>query len=95
MQESLTNVIKHAQASKVRVSVASIEGEVRIEVQDDGLGFDPAVRSDGFGLAGMRERVYLAGGTVELQSGENGTLVRARLPLQAENAASEVGAAAS
>ncbi len=95
VQESLTNVIKHAQASKVRVSVASIEGEVRIEVQDDGLGFDPAVRSDGFGLAGMRERVYLAGGTVELQSGENGTLVRARLPLQAENAASEVGAAAS
>ena len=95
VQESLTNVIKHAKASKVRVSVALIEGEVRIEVQDDGLGFDPAVRSEGFGLAGMRERVYLAGGTVELQSGENGTLVRARLPRQAEDAASEVGAAAS
>ena len=95
VQESLTNVIKHAQASKVRVSVASIEGEVRIEVQDDGLGFDPAVRSEGFGLAGMRERVYLAGGTVELQSGENGTLVRARLPRQAEDASSTVGAAAS
>jgi signal transduction histidine kinase len=95
VQESLTNVIKHAQASKVRVSLASIEGEVRIEVQDDGLGFDPGVRSEGFGLAGMRERVYLAGGTVELQSGENGTLVRARLPLRAEDAASEVGAAAS
>ena len=95
VQEALTNVIKHAQASTVRVSVAAIEGEVRIEVQDDGLGFDPAIRSEGFGLAGMRERVYLAGGTVELQSGENGTLVRARLPLQAENAASEVGAAAS
>ena len=43
----------------------------------------------------MRERVYLAGGTVELQSGENGTLVRARLPLQAEDASSTVGAAAS
>ncbi|MFZ0381687.1 MAG: GAF domain-containing sensor histidine kinase [Solirubrobacteraceae bacterium] len=95
VQESLTNVIKHAQASKVRVSVAAIEGEVRIEVQDDGLGFDPAVRSEGFGLAGIRERVFLAGGTVELQSGENGTLVRARLPRHAEDAASEVGAAAS
>jgi two-component system, NarL family, sensor histidine kinase DevS len=95
VQESLTNVIKHAQASKVRVSVASIGDEVRIEVQDDGLGFDPSVRSDGFGLAGMRERVYLAGGTVELRSGENGTLVQARLPLRAENTASEVGAAAS
>jgi signal transduction histidine kinase len=95
VQESLTNVIKHAQASKVRVSVASIGDEVRIEVQDDGLGFDPSVRSDGFGLAGMRERVYLAGGTVELRSGENGTLVQARLPLRADNTASEVGAAAS
>ena len=77
------------------MSVAFIEGEVRIEVQDDGLGFDPAVRSEVFGLAGMRERVYLAGGTVELQSGKNGTLVRARLPLQAEDAAPKVGAAAS
>ncbi len=95
VQESLTNVIKHAQASMVRVSVAAIEGEVRIEVQDDGLGFDPAVRSEGFGLAGIRERVFLAGGTVELQSGENGTLVRARLPRQAKDAASEVGTAAS
>jgi signal transduction histidine kinase len=95
VQESLTNVIKHAQASKVRVSVASIGGEVRIEVRDDGVGFDPSVRSDGFGLAGMRERVYLAGGTVELRSDENGTLVHARLPLRAENTASKVGAAAS
>ena len=95
VQESLTNVIKHARASTVRVSVAAIEGEVRIEVQDDGLGFDPGERTEGFGLAGMRERVYLAGGTVELQSGENGTLVRARLPRQAEDAASAVGAAAS
>jgi signal transduction histidine kinase len=95
VQESLTNVIKHAQASKVRVSVAAMEGEVRIEVQDDGLGFDPGERTEGFGLAGMRERVYLAGGTVELQSGENGTLVLARLPRLAEDAASSVGAAAS
>jgi signal transduction histidine kinase len=51
-----------------------------IEVQDDGAGFDPATGSQGFGLAGMRERVGLAGGTLELESGKGGTLVRARLP---------------
>jgi signal transduction histidine kinase len=55
-------------------------GEVRIEVQDTGVGFDPGEAMGGFGLAGMRERVYLAGGTVELESGDAGTLVRARLP---------------
>jgi signal transduction histidine kinase len=52
-----------------------------VEVQDDGQGFDPEARVSGFGLAGMRERVYLAGGTVELSSGSQGTLVRVRLPV--------------
>jgi signal transduction histidine kinase len=53
---------------------------VLIEVQDDGVGFDTEAETAGFGLVGMRERVYLAGGTLELQSGEGGTVVRARLP---------------
>jgi len=87
IQESLTNVIKHAQASRVRVSVSAIDGEVRIEVHDNGVGFDPGERTQGFGLAGMRERVYLAGGAIDLESGENGTLVRAKLPQRTEHAA--------
>jgi signal transduction histidine kinase len=62
------------------VSLASIDGEVRIEVQDNGVGFDPGERTDGFGLAGMRERVYLADGSIELASGQSGTLLRVRLP---------------
>ncbi|HTU86349.1 MAG TPA: GAF domain-containing sensor histidine kinase [Solirubrobacteraceae bacterium] len=97
VQESLTNVVKHARAGHVRVSVAAIDGEVRIEVQDDGVGFDPAKRNAGFGLAGMRERVYLAGGTVELESSDGGTLVRARLPQRVEDAptAAATGRAAS
>lgn len=90
VQESLTNVVKHARASCVRVAVEAVDGEVRVEVQDDGVGFDLRERTDGFGLAGMRERVYLAGGSVELESGETGTLIRARLPLQVEAAASVV-----
>lgn len=80
VQESLTNIVKHASATRVRVSLTATDGEVRIEVQDNGVGFDPGEGTAGFGLAGMRERVYLAGGTLELESGETGTLVRARLP---------------
>jgi len=56
------------------------EGELLVEIQDDGVGFDFATVSHGFGLDGMRERVGLAGGTLELESGRGGTLVRARLP---------------
>ena len=60
-----------------------------IEVQDDGIGFDPDVRTDGFGLAGMRERVYLAGGTLELESTHPGTLVRASLPIASRGQAGQ------
>ncbi len=80
VQEALTNVAKHAHANRVRVAVADSEGELLIEVQDDGAGFDPDVVSDGFGLTGIRERVSLAGGSLSIDSGEQGTLLRARLP---------------
>jgi signal transduction histidine kinase len=80
VQEALTNVAKHARANRVRVAVRESEGELLIEVQDDGAGFDPDAGSHGFGLAGMQERVSLADGTLSIDSGEQGTLVRARLP---------------
>jgi two-component system, NarL family, sensor histidine kinase DevS len=81
VQEALTNVVKHARANTVHVLVQVAQVGVTVEVQDDGLGFDTRRKSDGFGLAGIRERVYLAGGTLELESGEGGTLVRAQLPV--------------
>ncbi|MGD1058305.1 MAG: GAF domain-containing sensor histidine kinase [Solirubrobacteraceae bacterium] len=80
VQEALTNVAKHARANRVRVAVTESDGELLIEVQDDGSGFDADLSSDGFGLAGMRERVGLAGGTLSIDSGEQGTLLRACLP---------------
>jgi signal transduction histidine kinase len=81
VQEALTNVVKHADASSARVTVGFDDGHVVVEVSDDGGGFDPEAATTGFGLAGMRERAYLAGGTLEVSSSRDGTLVRARLPV--------------
>jgi signal transduction histidine kinase len=81
VQEALNNVAKHAGAKHATVTVNRVGGRVEVEVRDDGIGFDPAVASGGFGLTGMRERAALVGGTVEVHSqpGE-GTGVRALLP---------------
>jgi signal transduction histidine kinase len=70
----------------VHVVVRGSGDGVLVEVQDDGGGFDTAADTAGFGLAGMRERVYLAGGRLEVTSGSGGTTVRAHLPV-AEGAA--------
>ncbi|MGD1050759.1 MAG: GAF domain-containing sensor histidine kinase [Solirubrobacteraceae bacterium] len=81
VQESLTNVVKHARAHSARVAVSATDSVVRIDVEDDGVGFSPEAHAAGFGLEGMRERVYLVGGTLDLKSGEHGTLVHVELPL--------------
>jgi signal transduction histidine kinase len=91
IQEALTNVAKHARADRVRVQVAVGETgeELSVEVHDDGAGFDPETTSSGFGLAGMQERVTLAGGTLSVESGERGTMVSARLPAHIERRATQ------
>jgi signal transduction histidine kinase len=83
VQESLTNVAKHAQASVVDMAVKCADDAVEICVVDDGVGLDAERASGaGFGLAGMRERVELAGGELSVLAGaEGGTTIRARLPL--------------
>jgi len=81
VQEALTNVARHAEANSVSVVVrGESDGNLLIEVIDDGVGFDPDGESDGFGLAGMGERVGLAGGELSISSGEHGTVIRASLP---------------
>jgi signal transduction histidine kinase len=80
VQEALTNVAKHARASKVRVAVSESDGELLVEVRDDGAGFDLETASHGFGLAGMQERVSLAGGKLSVDSDVRGTVLSARLP---------------
>ena len=82
-QEALNNVAKHARARNVRLLLESAEGRLLLEVEDDGRGFDPASRGQtGQGLAGMRERAELLGGTLELRSSlGQGTRLRFQIPL--------------
>jgi signal transduction histidine kinase len=79
VQEGLTNIVKHAGANTVRLTIDSSPEAVRIELADDGVGFNPQIRASGFGLEGIRERVNLIGGTLEIESGSSGTLLRVRL----------------
>ena len=83
VQEALTNIVKHALAVKVRVFVGIAGSELVVEVQDDGVGFDTEASTSGFGLAGMRERVFLLGGTLEVTSDDGGTCMTTRIPLPA------------
>ena len=81
MQEALTNTAKHGGTRRARVEITEASGRLTIEIRDDGQGFDPAERARGFGLVGMRERVELAGGTLEISSSQGaGTRVTATLP---------------
>jgi signal transduction histidine kinase len=87
LQEALTNIVKHSQATSARVAVQVIGAEVVLEVEDNGGGFDTEAQTSGFGLAGMHERVYLAGGSLDVESGPGGTTVRARVPVSVGDAA--------
>lgn len=80
VQEGLTNVAKHARAETAQVRVTEAAGRVAVEVRDDGVGIGTDGPSRGFGLQGMRERVELAGGSLEIEDADPGTRVRAVLP---------------
>lgn len=89
LQEALTNVGKHAEATEVSVTVREQDGGLLLVVEDNGCGFDVTeicerrVSSDRLGLTTMRERAQLLGGTLELWSREGeGTHVSMRIPLR-------------
>jgi signal transduction histidine kinase len=83
VQEALNNVARHGGTDRAKVDVTEDGKTLRIRVVDQGQGFDPRVRTEGFGLTGMRERVNLAGGSLDLSSvpGE-GTTIVATLPVR-------------
>jgi len=87
VQEALTNTVKHGGATRARVEIREDGSNVHVVVSDDGAGFDPAVATAGFGLLGMRERVELLGGSLEIESAPGGgTTVTVRLPAQPREA---------
>jgi signal transduction histidine kinase len=80
VQEAVDNALRYATATAVTIAVREEDGTIRVEVRDDGHGFDPDASVAGFGLRGMRERVELLGGELEVESSTAGTHVTAVLP---------------
>jgi signal transduction histidine kinase len=81
VQEALTNIAKHANTGRAHTRITEGDGRVSVEIVDEGAGFDPGELTRGFGLVGMRERVELVGGSLEIDSRPGaGTRVRAMLP---------------
>ena len=83
MQESLTNVARHAGATRVEVVVVADNGAIKVEIRDNGKGFDPKehVENGSFGLLGMCERAISIGGELNVASKPGqGTSVTLRIP---------------
>ena len=82
VREGLSNVGRHAQATSCRITLRRSNGGAELEIDDDGLGFDPSSPSSGMGMPNLRERVTSLGGELTILSvaGE-GTTIRAQLPL--------------
>ena len=86
LQESLTNAARHAQASRVEVSIDRRDGAIALRVRDNGRGFSSSDqgKAGSFGLMGLRERTYLLGGEVSIASEPGrGTTIEVRIPLEA------------
>ena len=87
-QEAIHNVVKHAQAHEVNIRITDSPTSVRMEIHDDGVGFDSRTRTDGLGLPGMAARADRLGGSVTVGSAEGrGTVVAAVLPVMTAEAA--------
>ncbi|MFO7772950.1 MAG: histidine kinase [Dehalococcoidia bacterium] len=83
VQESLVNVLRHAKANKATVVLASKNDALRLQIRDDGCGFDPArTELHPHGISGMQDRAYLVGGTLTVDSSPGaGTCVSCELPI--------------
>ena len=82
VQEALTNVVKHAQATQISVQLSTKSKSLYMQVLDNGRGFDPNKNTTGFGLRGMKERAIALGGTCQIWSSpEAGCRISVILPL--------------
>jgi PAS domain S-box-containing protein len=82
VQEALNNAARHSHADRAELAVRGRGGQIENRVRDVGIGFEPSLVQEGFGLVGMRERAALVGGRLEVESSSGaGTTVRAQVPL--------------
>ncbi|HKP68588.1 MAG TPA: sensor histidine kinase, partial [Pyrinomonadaceae bacterium] len=91
IQESLTNVVKHSEATSARVEVTMDKGELRLVVSDAGVGFDPheAAAKRSLGLTSIRERIRLVNGKLSIQSHPgSGTRIIATVPVDTRSSGS-------
>jgi signal transduction histidine kinase len=81
-QEALTNALRHGSATRFKAHLHFHAQKLTLDLSDDGCGFDPAANHEGFGLAGMRERVEQMSGEISVQSAQGrGTTILITLPL--------------
>ena len=88
VQESLTNCVRHARASRVTIAVQPVDARLSLRVTDNGIGLDPAAPREGFGLRGIEERVRELGGTATMKSAAGqGSTLTVLLPLESSEGA--------
>jgi signal transduction histidine kinase len=81
-QEALSNVTKHARATRVQITLTYLGDTLLLDVADNGTGFDATTATDGYGLVGMRQRLSRVGGTLTVESAPGaGTILNASVPL--------------
>ena len=90
-QEALTNVSKHAQATRVMIDLSMSRGVLSLEVSDNGRGLGPGdlAKARSFGLRGLHERASTVGGWVDVSSGANGTVLMLSVPMRSAGGGSE------
>jgi signal transduction histidine kinase len=82
VQEGINNILKHASAQNVELHVVDTDGSIYVLLKDDGKGFNRTERATaGLGLRSMTERAKLLGGSVDIHSDREGTVIEAHIPL--------------
>jgi signal transduction histidine kinase len=82
IQESLTNICKYARASEIKLELFTMSQELHLQIQDNGVGFNPEQNTTGFGLQSMRDRAMALGGNLEIiTSPGEGCMIAVILPL--------------
>lgn len=96
VREALTNVVKHAQATRVRVEISDQEGVLTVEVTDNGVGLSAKElgKASSFGILGLRERAQSVGGWLDVSSGADGVSVILSVPLGDHHFSDELEASA-